>query len=161
MADNEIDPGTERDSRADRRDVVARYQRAVQLQAADELADLYSEDGRHELPFLFPGLKPQLLGREEIRSTYTAVWAHSDAIPAAIETVGIHYGDDGSTVVVEQIVSGTVRSTSHHFAFPGVVVLHVVNARIVQARDYMDGLAVAQALGRLDAVLKALNAASD
>jgi ketosteroid isomerase-like protein len=139
-----------------RAEIVRRYQQAILDRSADALADLYADDAVHEVPFLFPGISPRLAGREEIRATYRAAWGVSDAEPTAITTVGLHYGDDAETVVMEQVVEGALRSSGEAFRFPGVVVLRVRDGAVVRARDYMDGLAVARALGRLGDVAEKL-----
>ena len=140
----------------ERAGIVRRYQHAVLVQSADELADLYAEDAVHELPFLFPGLRARLEGRAEVRATYQRAWQASEARPTSVREVAIHFVDDGQTVVVEQMVEGTLASSGGSFAFPGVLVLRVRNGEITHVRDYMDGLAVARALGRLPDIVAAL-----
>lgn len=124
--------------------------------SADDLADLYAADAVHELPFLFPGMPDRLEGREQVRAAYRAAWAASDAQPQAVREVAVHASTDSEVLVAEQVVSGVLRSTGRRFEFGGVLVLSVRNGQITHARDYMDGLGVARALGRLPAVLQAL-----
>jgi ketosteroid isomerase-like protein len=138
------------------REILRRYQQAMVDKSADDLADLYAADAVHELPFLFPGMPERLEGREQVRAAYRAAWAASDAQPREVRDVDVHSCADGTVLVVEQIVSGVRESTGESFEFPGVLVLRVRDGEIVHVRDYMDGLGVARAMGRLPAVVAAL-----
>jgi uncharacterized protein len=129
-------------------EILERYQRAIVDQAADDLADLYSDDAVHEIPFAFPGLPRRYVGREEVRAAYRALWAASPATPQQIRDVRIHTTQDPGVIVVEQTVAGEVGPTGAAFEFPGVLVLTVREGRIVHVRDYLDGLGAVQALGR-------------
>lgn len=136
--------------------ILRRYQQAMIDKSADDLAELYAADTVHELPFLFPGMPDRFEGRERLRAAYRAAWAVSDAQPQEVCEVAVHSCADGEVLVVEQVVRGVLRSTGQPFEFPGVLVLRVRDGEIVHARDYMDGLGIAHALGRLPAVVKAL-----
>lgn len=138
------------------RAIVRRYQQAMIDMSADDLADLYAADAVHEVPFLFPGMPDRFEGREQVRAAYRAAWAASDAQPQAVREVGVHSCADSEVLIVEQVVSGVLRSTGQPFEFPGVLVLRVRDGEITHVRDYMDGLGVAHALGRLPAVVAAL-----
>lgn len=137
--------------------ILRRYQQAMIDKSADDLADLYAADAVHELPFLFPGMPDRIEGREQVRAVYRAAWAASDAQPQAVREVAVHSCADGEVLVAEQVVSGVLRSTGQPFEFGGVLVLHVRDGQITHVRDYMDGLGVASALGRLPAVVRALS----
>ncbi|WP_142147957.1 nuclear transport factor 2 family protein [Streptomyces sp. SLBN-31] len=69
----------------------------------------------------------------------------------------MHESTDPEVIVVEQIFSGTVTTTGQSFSFPGLLVIRVRNSQIVHVRDYMDGLGVAHAMGRLTAVAASLS----
>ncbi|MEV6023320.1 nuclear transport factor 2 family protein [Streptomyces sp. NPDC052036] len=129
--------------------VLARYRRAILGRSADDLADLYAADAVHEFPFLFPGMPARFLGREEVRAGYRAAWHASPALPEQILEVAVHTPTDPEVITVERTVTGTVTGTGEPFAFPGLLVMRVRGGALVQVRDYMDGLGVAQALGRL------------
>jgi ketosteroid isomerase-like protein len=136
--------------------ILRRYQQALIDMSADDLADLYAADALHELPFLFPGMPDRLEGREEVRAVYRAAWAASDARTRTVRAVAVHPCADSEVLVAEQVLSGILGSTGQPFEFAGVLVLRVRNGEILHVRDYMDGLGVAHAMGRLPAVLKAL-----
>jgi uncharacterized protein len=137
-------------------EILRRYQQAMIDKSADDLADLYAADAVHELPFLFPGMPERFEGREQVRAAYRAAWAASDAQPQQVRAVAVHACADGAVLVAEQVVSGLRQSTGEPFEFAGVLVLHVRDGRIARVRDYMDGLGVARAMGRLPAVVAAL-----
>lgn len=137
-------------------EILRRYQQAMVDKSADDLADLYAADAVHELPFLFPGMPERFEGSEQVRAAYRAAWAASDAQPHEVREVDVHSCAGGAVLVVEQIVSGVRQSTGEPFEFAGVLVLRVRDGRIVHVRDYMDGLGVARAMGRLPAVVAAL-----
>jgi ketosteroid isomerase-like protein len=139
------------------RDLLARYRSAMIEKSADALADLYSDDAVHEFPFLFPGMPARYHGREEIRAGYKAIWGASPAQPQQIREVAVHESTDPEVITVEQVVTGTVATTGEPFTFPGLLVMRVRNGSLVHVRDYMDGLAVAHAMGRLPAVAAMLS----
>ncbi|TCC45422.1 nuclear transport factor 2 family protein [Kribbella pittospori] len=137
-------------------EILSRYRRAIIDLSADDLAELYAVDAVHEFPFLFPGMPDRLAGREQIRAAYRAAWAASAVQPRELLDVAAHSCSAGSVLVVEQVVVGQHRTTEEPFELPGVLVLHIRDGQLVRVRDYLDGLAVARAAGRLATVAKAL-----
>jgi ketosteroid isomerase-like protein len=136
--------------------ILRRYHQAMIDRSADDLADLYAADAVHELPFLFPGMPDRLVGREQVRSSYRAAWAASDARPTGVRQVALYSCQNDTVLIVEQVVSGVRESTGEPFDFPGLLILRLRDGKIIHVRDYLDGLAVARAMGRLTAVAKAL-----
>ncbi len=134
------------------REVLARYRRAMLDKNADDLAALYAVDAIHEFPFLFPGVPARYHGREEVRTGYKAAWAASPARPRQVHEVAVHDSTDPEVITVEQSISGTVITTGEAFEFPALLVMRVQHGLIAHIRDYVDGLAVAHALGRLPTV---------
>ncbi|NGO70741.1 nuclear transport factor 2 family protein [Streptomyces sp. SB3404] len=128
--------------------------------SADDLAELYAPDGLHEFPFLSPGMPDRFEGREEVRAGYRAAWGRSPAQPQEIRDVVVHESTDREVLTVEQTVAGTVTTTGRHFSFPGLLVMRVRDGQIVHMRDYMDGLGVAHAMGRLSDVAARLSGSS-
>lgn len=124
--------------------------------SADDLADLYAADAVHELPFLFPGMPARYDGREQVRAAYRAAWAATDARVGEVRDIAVHTAADPEVVIAEQVLTGVIASTGEPFEFSGVLVLRVHDTLITHVRDYMDGLAVAHAMGRLPAVVQAL-----
>ena len=75
-----------------------------------------------------PPLRPAVTGGESIAHVELSAGSHPDL-------AGHHQGDA--------------------LVFPGVLVLRVRHGKIIHVRDYMDGLGVAHATGRLPAVVRA------
>jgi ketosteroid isomerase-like protein len=144
-------------SRTTAESILRRYQQAMIDKSADDLAALYAADAVHELPFLFPGMPDRLDGREQIRNTYRAAWDASDARPTQIRQLAVHSCENDTVLVVEQVVVGVRESTGDAFEFPGVLILRLRDGKIIHARDYLDGLAVARAMGQLTDVADALS----
>ena len=120
-------------------DVVAAYHAAMLHKSADELADLYAEDGLHEFPF--GGLAP-FRGREEIRAGYTMMWGAMKALVKEIRDVTIRQTTDPEVIVAEQETVVTVAD--QELTVPGLLILRVRDGLIVHTRDYMDTSAVAR-----------------
>ncbi|WP_433512762.1 nuclear transport factor 2 family protein [Nonomuraea sp. CA-143628] len=120
-------------------DVVAAYHAAMLHKSADELADLYAEDGLHEFPF---GGLPPFKGREEIRAGYTLMWGAMKALVKEIRDVTIRQTTDPEVIVAEQQTVVTVAD--QELTVPGLLILRVRDGLIVHARDYMDTSAVAR-----------------
>ncbi|MEV6157522.1 nuclear transport factor 2 family protein [Nonomuraea sp. NPDC052129] len=120
-------------------DVVAAYHAAMLHKSADELADLYAEDGLHEFPF---GGLPPFKGREEIRAGYTMMWGAMKALVKEIRDVTIRQTTDPEVIVAEQETVVTVAD--QELTVPGLLILRVRDGLIVHARDYMDTSAVAR-----------------
>jgi uncharacterized protein (TIGR02246 family) len=120
-------------------EVVAAYHAAMRHKSADELADLYAEDGLHEFPF---GGWPPFRGREEIRAGYTQMWCAMKAEVKEIRDVVIRRTADPEVVVEEHVV--VVSISGQELTVPGLLILRVRDGVIVHARDYMDATAVAR-----------------
>ncbi|MEV0622489.1 nuclear transport factor 2 family protein [Nonomuraea sp. NPDC050404] len=120
-------------------EIVTAFHGAMLHKSADELADLYAEDGLHEFPF---GGLPPYEGREAIRVGYRAAWGATPFEVEEVRQVALHRTDDPEVVVVEQNVSGTAGD--RRITVPGLLVLRVRDGRIVHTRDYMDSSAVAK-----------------
>lgn len=130
------------------RDVLARYHRAVLDASADDLADLYAPDGVHHIPFYAPGLPGRFDGREQIRAGYREAWADHPVRPTGIREVVVHPAADPEVIFGEFALTGTVRATGEPFELGGVLMLRVRDGLIVEARDYIDALAVTTQLSR-------------
>ncbi|UBU14317.1 nuclear transport factor 2 family protein [Nonomuraea gerenzanensis] len=120
-------------------EIVTGFHAAMLHKSADELADLYAEDGLHEFPF--GGLAPYE-GREAVRENYRTTWGSTPFQVEKVRRLALHRTQDPEVVVVEQTVQGTVNG--HRITVPSLVVLRVRDGRIVHARDYMDTSAVAR-----------------
>ncbi|MFI7104680.1 nuclear transport factor 2 family protein [Nonomuraea sp. NPDC050227] len=120
-------------------EIVGAFHGAMLRKSADELADLYAEDGRHEFPF---GGLPPYEGREAVRAGYRASWGVSPAVPQEVERVALHRTDDPEVVVVEQ--NAHVKVGERAITVPGLLMLRIRDGRIVHCKDFMDASAIAK-----------------
>ena len=118
----------------------------------DDLADLYAEDAVVEQPFA-PTPPRRLEGREAIRAHFAAAQG-----PLRLEAsnVVVHDTGDAEVVVAEFDYDGRVATTGRAFRVANIQVLRVRDGRIVSSRDYHDHLALAAAVGRLQALAASL-----
>ncbi|MGP3962836.1 nuclear transport factor 2 family protein [Nonomuraea sp. 3N208] len=123
-------------------EIVTAFHDAMLHKSADELADLYAEDGLHEFPF---GGLPPYNGREEIRVGYRASWGATPAEVKEVRRLALHRTEDPEVVVVEQ--STYVMAGDRSITVPGLLVLRIRNGEILHTRDYMDTSAIAQVRG--------------
>lgn len=130
------------------RDVLRLFHAAMQAKSADALADLYAPDGVHEFPFFTPNQPPRIEGREAIRELYRRAWSDHPLDIERIDDVFVHEAEDGEIVVGQWKARATVRATGRAVEITGLLVLRVQGGRIVLARDFMDALGIAKAIGR-------------
>ncbi|WP_052847353.1 nuclear transport factor 2 family protein [Streptomyces avicenniae] len=129
------------------RAVLAAYHQAIRDKSADALADLYAEDAVHEFPFTSPGFPSRFEGREELRAGYRAAWGASPVRVEEIRDVTVHETSEPGVLIEEHVIVGTFPGAEAAFTVPGLLVLHVRDGLLAYVRDYMDALAVTDALG--------------
>ncbi|MEV5709227.1 nuclear transport factor 2 family protein [Actinoallomurus sp. NPDC052274] len=108
-----------------------------------------------ELPCAPPGVPRRFDDGAEFHA-HTA--ASRAALPVRFEEfrdVRVHETADPEVIVVEYAMAGTVTTTGRPAAAPFVLVLRVRDGRVRLWREYQPALAVAEALGALDALLAA------
>ena len=115
----------------------------------NDLADLYTEDAVVEQPFA-PTPPRRLEGREAIRAHFAT--AAQGPLRLEAGNVVVHDTGDPEVVVAEFDYDGRVATTGRAFRVANVQVLRVRDGRIVSSRDYHDHLALAAAVGRLQAL---------
>lgn len=126
--------------------VLERAQRLFLDKDLNAFADLFAEDGTHELPFAPPGVPKFLRGRERIRQYLTSI----TSTPLVITGFGnlvVHETTDPEVVIAEYEARGTVVSTGRDYTMPYVQLVRARNGEIVTWRDYWSPLAGMQALG--------------
>jgi ketosteroid isomerase-like protein len=128
--------------------VLRRFHDAMLAKSADALADLYAVDAVHEFSFFTPNRPRELVGREAIRASYRTGWANHPLDIHAIEDVFVHVAADPEVVTGQWRARASLRATGAPVELTGLVVLRVHNGQIVHTRDFMDGLGIANALGR-------------
>ncbi|MET9266520.1 nuclear transport factor 2 family protein [Amycolatopsis sp. NPDC004079] len=119
-----------------------------------DYADLYAEDGAHELPFAPPGVPKRIEGREKIRAFLEAASANAPMKFTEFANVRIHDTDEPGTIICEYDLHGEVVKTGAPFVFGYVLLIHVQHGKIKLIRDYMDSLAMTTALGGLHGATK-------
>ncbi|MEU6715852.1 nuclear transport factor 2 family protein [Nonomuraea sp. NPDC046802] len=128
---------------------LALLERAQKLFLAKDLgrfADMFAEDGTHELPFAPPGVPKFLRGREEIRRYLTSITS------TPLEMTGfhglcVHETVDPEVIIAEYEGRGRVTSTGKPYQMPYIQLLRARDGEIVTWRDYWSPLAGFQALG--------------
>ena len=112
----------------------------------DAFADLFAEDGTHELPFAPPGVPKFLRGREKIREYLTSITATPLEI-TEFHGVTVHETTDPEVIIVEYEARGIVVSTGRGYSIPYVQLLRARDGEIVTWRDYWSPLSGIRALG--------------
>lgn len=139
--------------------VSGRLTEAEREAQLDRLASCYAEstDVRH--PFTPTGDTP-LSTRAELRAHFAAAGAATPGVErfAPVGMV-VHETTDPELVVVE--FAYAVRAHGREVEVPCVFVVRVRDGVIVHSRDYADHVAMARAVGRLDALAAALLAESN
>lgn len=121
--------------------------------AWSELADLYSERAVVEMPFA-PGGPTRLEGREAIRAHFAG--AAGGPLELRAGNVVVHDTTDPEVIIGEFDYEGRVTTTGRAFRLANVQVLRIRDGQIVSSRDYHDHLAIAAAVGRLEALVSSL-----
>ncbi|MFD7712109.1 nuclear transport factor 2 family protein [Streptomyces sp. NPDC059786] len=127
------------------REVLARYYQAMLDKSADDLADLYAVDAVHEFPFTSPGFPARYEGREAVRAGYRAAWGSSPVQVREVREIAVYETAGPEVIVAEHVVVATLPARRTTFTVPGLLILDVHDGLIRRARDYMDGLGLANA----------------
>jgi ketosteroid isomerase-like protein len=126
--------------------ILERLRAAAIARSAREMSDLYAVDAVHEFPFTAPGAPSRLESRDAIMEFIVTTWDTGLLSYERYETIAAYTTNDPTTVVVEQDVHGTSPATGP-FTLPNLIVLTVVDHRIRHLRDYVNLVAVSEALG--------------
>ena len=135
------------------RHVVEALIQGITEERWNELDRLYAEDAVVEYPLALP-VPMTLNGRTAIR-TYFEAAATSPLKLRAINMV-IRETADPEVVVAEWDYDGVVTTTGQPFRVSNIQVSTIREGRIVASRDYHNHLVLAQATGRLPALLRAM-----
>jgi len=122
----------------------------------DALADLYAEDGVHELPFAPPPAPRRIEGREQVRAYFTGTLAGVALEFQRFEEVAIHDTTDPNVIVAEYDAHGVIPSTGRRFTVRNIWILNIVDGRIGSWRDYWNPLEIIQLQGLLPNLLTGL-----
>jgi ketosteroid isomerase-like protein len=128
------------------RQAFERIQRST-LTMDPAYADLYAEDGVHELPFARPGMPRRIEGRENIRAFLGRAAGAAPMTFKEFRNVRVHETTDPGTIICEYDLHGFVNATGNPFTFSYVLLITVRNGQLALVRDYMDTSAMTAALG--------------
>jgi len=131
------------------RQAFERIQRST-LAKDPSYADLYAEDGAHEMPFARPGVPRRIEGRDNIRTFLSRAAGAAPMTFTEFRNVRVHETADPGTIICEYDLHGVVTKTGEPFVFSYILLLTVRNGQISLVRDYMDTFAMTAALGALD-----------
>ena len=107
--------------------------------------DLLAEDLVTEFVVTVPGYPKRVDGREALAELYRG---YGDAI--VLEGAGdlaVHHDREKSVVTLEYSVRGRIVKTGRPYENRFVSIVTLANGKVVHWRDYLDSLAVIQALG--------------
>lgn len=131
------------------------FERAKELALAKDLngfADLFAEDGTHELPFAPPGIPKRVTGRENLRAYFAGI-AGTPLRHNAFRNMTLYRSIDPEVLIAEYDADGEVTGTGRRYTLRYLQVVRVRDGRITLWRDYWDPLATAALLGRLPALV--------
>lgn len=111
------------------------------------IADLYAEDGVHELPFAPSGVPRRIDGREQIRAYFTSTLSSVPLAFHEFRPVAIHDTDDPEVVIAEYDAHGEVTTTGHSFTVRYLWILRISNGEIASWRDYWNPLEILELQG--------------
>jgi ketosteroid isomerase-like protein len=128
------------------RQLLAEAQRLFLIKDLDGFADLFAEDGTHELPFAPPGVPALLRGREPIRRYLTSITGTPLEI-TEFRDLTVHDTSDPEVIIAEYRAVGTVVGTGRPYTVSYVQLLRARDGEIVTWRDYWSPLDGIRALG--------------
>ncbi|MFC7619670.1 nuclear transport factor 2 family protein [Microlunatus sp. GCM10028923] len=128
------------------RRLLERSQELFLSKDLDAFADLFAEDGTHELPFAPPGVPAHLRGREPIRRYLTSITTTPLEITEFRDLV-VHDTADPEVIIAEYEAAGVVTATGRPYSVRYVQLLRARDGEIVTWRDYWSPLDGVRALG--------------
>jgi uncharacterized protein len=112
-----------------------------------DITGLYADDAVHEWPFHVPGGPQRLSGRAEIAAFFDSVRAGNSPLRFdEFTSVVLHDAADPEVLIAEYGLRGTVVPAGKPFSFCYILVLRVHDGKIAFVRDYLNPLAMTEAL---------------
>jgi ketosteroid isomerase-like protein len=108
--------------------------------------DLLDEDVIVDYVITVPGYPRRVVGREAVAELYRDYGASGIVLHSADE-LAVHRDREASVVVLEYAVHGRVTNTGRDYDNRFVSVVTIKNRKITYWRDYLDPVAVFDALG--------------
>jgi len=98
----------------------------------------------YEVLYEFPGWPRVVMGRAELMAQFAGYCANVEL--RAADQLIVHKTDDGTVVVIEYEVHGTIRASGAKYDNRFASIIRIANRKIVGWRDYMDSLAAWNAI---------------
>jgi uncharacterized protein len=111
----------------------------------DDFFNTLAEDAVFEYVISVPGYPRRIVGREAVADLYSG---YGDTIVLReADELAVHWDRDASVVVLEYAVHGRVVCSGRNYNNHFVSVITIKNRKITHWRDYLDPIAVFDALG--------------
>jgi len=111
----------------------------------DHFFDLLADDIVTEFVITVPGYPKRVEGRENLAELYRG-YGNTIMLERGSD-LAVHYDRDASVVVLEYAVHGHIVATGRQYANRFVSVITIQDRKVTHWRDYLDPLAVFEALG--------------
>ena len=139
------------------REMVDQVKKMVEGRDQIMFVDLFAEDGVLEYPFAAPGFPTVYKGQKVIRE-WVGRMSHMRGMFDIHEVSAVAYETTDPEVVVAEIThSGHSHATNRPYEITAVGIIRVRDGKIVHYKDYMNPVAMAELLGRKDALLDAIS----
>jgi len=112
------------------------------------IAELFAANGVIEWPFARPGAPNRIIGQMAIRSLYTTWFRAPPLEYQAFTGTVVHETADPDIIVVEYDIQGVTTSSQTPFQLSVIRTIRVNDGHIVLLREYMNPLAMTEALTR-------------
>ncbi|MEU6646419.1 nuclear transport factor 2 family protein [Saccharomonospora sp. NPDC046836] len=109
-------------------------------------ADLFAEDGVHELPFAPPGVPGRIQGRENIRAYLTAI-IETPLMHKEFQSVTVYETQNPEVAIAEFDAHGVVTTSGRPYVMRYLQILQVSGGQIALWRDYWNPAEGARLLG--------------
>jgi ketosteroid isomerase-like protein len=107
--------------------------------------DLLADDAAFEYVISVPGYPRKVVGREAVAELYRG-YGNGMVLHSADE-LSVHHDREKSVVVLEYAVHGQAVGTRNDYDNHFVSVITIENRKVTRWRDYLDSVAVFDALG--------------
>jgi ketosteroid isomerase-like protein len=113
-----------------------------------QIAELFAADGVIEWPFARPGAPNRIVGQAAIRSLYTTWFGAPPLEYQTFTATVVHETINPDIIVVEYDIHGVATSSRTPFQLSVIRTIRVKDGHIVLLREYMNPLAMTEALNR-------------
>lgn len=127
----------------------AMFERLLPMFLAKDLegfADLFAEDGVHELPFAPPGVPRHIRGRDNIRGYFRAI-TETPLAHRELRSVTIYETTDPEVAIAEYDAHGEVTFSGQPYVIRYLQIMRLVNGQIASWCDYWNPAEAARLLG--------------